>query len=84
MKTNLIKIGNSKGIRIPKNLLQKAQISDEVEIICIDHNIIISPSKKEVRKDWDKMFANNPVDDEPELKSFREIANEFDEKEWEW
>ncbi|MGB3078411.1 MAG: AbrB/MazE/SpoVT family DNA-binding domain-containing protein [Saprospiraceae bacterium] len=56
MKIAIIKIGNSKGIRLNKMLLAKYQIEDEVELIMEEAAILIKPIAKP-RQDWDKAFA---------------------------
>ncbi len=55
MKIQLIKIGNSPGIRIPKPLIQQCDLQDEVEIDVIDQKIIIS-SPEVPRSNWDQKF----------------------------
>ena len=44
MKAHIVRIGNSKGIRLPKALLQEAQLEDEVEIQAEPGRILISKS----------------------------------------
>ncbi|MDZ4741817.1 MAG: AbrB/MazE/SpoVT family DNA-binding domain-containing protein [Verrucomicrobiota bacterium] len=56
MKTALIAIGNSRGIRIPKPLIEQCGLSDDVELNVRDNAIIIQSSKAP-RSDWDKAFA---------------------------
>lgn len=46
MKSTIIKIGNSKGIRIPKPLLEESGIEKNVEISAKNGEIKITPSKK--------------------------------------
>ena len=55
MDVSVIKIGNSKGIRLSKTLLEKYNIKDQVELELEKDQIIIKP-KKEPRKGWDKAF----------------------------
>jgi len=55
MEISVIKIGNSKGIRLSKTLLEKYNIKDQVELELERDQIIIKP-KKEPRKGWDKAF----------------------------
>ena len=43
MKVSVIRIGNSKGIRLNKMLLEKYQIEDEVELILEPESIMIRP-----------------------------------------
>ena len=55
MDVSVIKIGNSKGIRLSKTLLEKYDIKDQVELELETDQIIIKP-KKEPRKGWEKAF----------------------------
>jgi antitoxin MazE len=51
---HLIKIGNSQGIRIPKPLIQQAQLEGkELDIQVVNQGILVSPSKKP-REGWEK------------------------------
>ncbi len=56
MKVSIIRIGNSKGIRLNKMLLTKYHIEDEVELIMEEQAILIKPIVKP-RQDWDKAFS---------------------------
>lgn len=55
MELSVINIGNSKGIRLSKTILEKYNISDKIEIILEKGFIILKP-KAEPRKGWDKVF----------------------------
>lgn len=55
MDISVISIGNSKGIRLTKTLIEKYNITDTVELILEKGYIIIKP-KKESRKGWEKSF----------------------------
>jgi antitoxin MazE len=55
MEANIVKIGNSKGIRLSKTLLEKYQIKDKVELLLEDDQIIIKPISKP-REGWDLKF----------------------------
>lgn len=41
MKTRIVQIGNSRGIRLPKVLLEEAQLTDEVELDAEPGRIVI-------------------------------------------
>ncbi|MFZ1676158.1 MAG: hypothetical protein WBP41_12975 [Saprospiraceae bacterium] len=56
MKIAIIKIGNSKGIRLSKMLLAKYKIEDEVDLIMEEAAILIKPIAKP-RQDWDQAFS---------------------------
>ena len=55
MDISVIAIGNSKGIRLSKTLLNKYNIKDTVEVILESDYIILKP-KETPRKDWEKAF----------------------------
>ncbi len=56
MQASIIKIGNSKGLRLSKALLEKYHIEDKVEIVQEEGFIIIKPIKKP-RQNWDEAFV---------------------------
>jgi antitoxin MazE len=55
MEVSIVKIGNSKGFRLSKTLLEKYRIKDKVELILEQNQIIIRPIE-EPRKGWDLQF----------------------------
>lgn len=77
MKTSVIRIGNSKGIRLSKMLLAKYKIEDEVELVLEPEAIIIRPVIKP-RHDWESAFAKvKDASDETLL-----IDDVLDENDW--
>ena len=57
MEVSVVKIGNSRGIRLSKTLLEKYNIRDTVDLILEKEHIIIKPLSKP-RKGWDKAFKD--------------------------
>jgi antitoxin MazE len=55
MEVSVVKIGNSRGIRLSKTLLEKYNIRDTVDLILEKGHIIIKPLSKP-RKGWEKAF----------------------------
>jgi len=55
METSIIKIGNSKGLRLSKTILEKYNIKDKVELILEKGHIILKPIISP-RKNWEKEF----------------------------
>lgn len=55
METSIIKIGNSKGLRLSKTILEKYNIKDKVELIFEKEQIILKPITSP-RKNWEKEF----------------------------
>ena len=57
MELSVINIGNSKGIRLSKTILEKYNISEKIEVILEKGHIILKP-KSTPRKNWEKQFKN--------------------------
>jgi antitoxin MazE len=55
MEVSVVKIGNSRGIRLSKTLLERYKIRDTVDLIMEKGHIIIRPLSKP-RNGWDKAF----------------------------
>jgi len=82
MKVDLVRIGNSKGIRIPKPVIEQCGLGDTVELEIKDKTIVISPAKAR-RSGWNEAFAAAAErgDEEP---LWDERATDWDEREWRW
>lgn len=80
MLVDIIKIGNSQGIRIPKNILKECDISNQVEVEVKNHNIFIKPVNP--RKNWEQFFKkmNENKDDKMLIKDNISL----DLGDWEW
>ena len=65
MELSIIKIGNSKGLRLPKEVLKQYEIEDKVQLVLDKQQIIIKPVKKP-RSGWEDAFKNmhNNEDDQ--------------------
>ena len=84
MKTKIVKIGNSQGIRIPKVLLNQTGLHDEVDIQVESDRLIIQSSRKP-RAGWTEAFALMAENkDDGLLDSVNAMDHSFDEEEWEW
>lgn len=82
MKARLVQIGNSRGIRLPKPLIEQAGLSDEVELQVQDGSIIISRADK-TRTGCAEAAASLAGSGEDALID-PPSATRFDEEEWEW
>jgi antitoxin MazE len=85
MKTKVIKIGNSKGIRIPRHILEQSGLENEVEIEVRDKKIILKPTTKP-RENWDIAFQEMAKNNDDILLDKESIENltSWDKEEWEW
>lgn len=82
MKTQIIQIGNSQGIRIPKVLLEESRISGEVDVELHPDGIIVRNAQKP-RAGWDEAFRTMAENEDAELDSTT-VATDFEKKEWQW
>lgn len=84
MRTRIVKIGNSQGIRIPKLLLERSNLAEEVELEAQDDRIIIR-STKQPRQDWESAFRAMAERGDDKLLDGDLLAQpEWDGDEWEW
>ena len=85
MITKVVKIGNSKGIRIPKSMLNESGLKKEVELELKENNIIIKPIRK-VRENWEDKFKEMAKQKDDELFDDHSLNDQtsWDNEEWEW
>jgi antitoxin MazE len=82
MRAQIIKIGNSQGIRIPKIILEQTGLKGEVELAVKDNKIIIQ-SIDAPRKDWEAAFQKMAVNKDDKFID-EEITTKWDREEWDW
>lgn len=84
MKTRIVRIGNSQGVRIPKPLLEQTGLRGEVEITAEDGSLVIRPVKKP-RDGWDTAFREMARrGDDKLIDDVAPSLSSWDEEEWEW
>ena len=84
MRAHLVRIGNSRGIRIPKTMIQHAALSEDVEINLYKGGVLIKPVN-EPRAGWDEAFRRMAKNgDDVLFDSDALVPDEWDKKEWEW
>ena len=83
MKIELVRIGNSRGIRIPKPILEQCGFRDTVDLRIENDRLVIAPGRR-AREGWEEAFgaAGSSEDDELLLESLP--PNHFDLEEWRW
>ena len=82
MKTKIVRIGNSRGIRIPKPLLEQAGLQDEVELRIVDSGIVIESTTRR-RVGWSDAARTLHARGEHELLD-EPTGTAFDDAEWVW
>lgn len=80
MDISVIPIGNSKGIRLPKTLLEKYNITDKVELILEKGYIILKP-KSGPRTGWEKSFKKMHDAGDDKLL-FNDVFDDENLEEW--
>ena len=82
IRSKVVKIGNSRGIRIPRTLLEQAGLTDEVEMM-VEGNRLIVHSAHLPRSGWEARFAEMTKQGDDQLLD--EITpTEWDQDEWTW
>lgn len=80
MLVSVIRIGNSKGIRFPKVVLERLGIKDKMDMEVTDKGIILSPVADIPRKGWAEAFCRMHENNEDIL----EDVPGGEDFEWEW
>ena len=84
VKTRLIRIGNSQGIRIPQPLIKQAGLGSEVELEAQPGELIIRPARSP-RQGWDAQFqAMAEAGDDRLLDGEPLSLTEWEASEWRW
>lgn len=83
MRTSIIRIGNSQGIRIPKILLQQSHLGTEVELAVEDERIVIS-SASHPRQGWDEQFRLMAESGDDKMIDEGSVQTEWEKEEWQW
>jgi antitoxin MazE len=82
MRAQLTRIGNSRGIRIPKPLIEQCGLEDDVELRVTAQGLVIAPHRK-ARRGWKQAFITDQSFEEGLLLKGLP-ASAFDAGEWEW
>ena len=83
MKVKLVSIGNSKGIRIPRSIIEACGFEDEIEFDVGDRFVVLAPVDK-ARAGWNEAFAAMAAagDDAPVVSE--PLPHDWVEREWRW
>jgi antitoxin MazE len=84
MKTSVIRIGNSRGIRIPKTLLEQCRLRDEVELEVVEDHLVVRSATKP-RSGWEDAFRKMHEQGDDVLLDQESLpATHWDNTEWQW
>ena len=83
MKIKLISIGNSKGIRIPRSVIEQCGFSYQIEM-CVGNGVVELTRTRETREDWEAGFEAMAKTGDDTLLFPDDMAHDWDEAEWAW
>lgn len=84
MVIRLVQIGNSKGIRLPKKIIEQFSFTDEIEAEIKKDGLLLK-KKTKPRAGWKKQILKEiKKNGYPEMLIPDNIQNDFDESEWQW
>ena len=81
VKSRIVRIGNSQGLRIPRTLLEQAGLSAEVSLHVTEEGLLITPVPQ-ARVGWADAATALQRDEAATEDPF--ITTDFDEGDWEW
>ena len=80
METSIIKIGNSRGLRLSKTILEKYNIKEKVELILEKGQIILRPIEKTI-KNWENEFKKMRLNEDDKLL-MNDVFDDENLEEW--
>lgn len=83
MKTRLVQIGTTKALRIPKSMLTKTRLPDEVEVTVVQDSLVVRPIRKR-RAGWAAACAEMRRNGDDQLLDGPSSLTTWDQEEWEW
>ncbi len=85
MKAKIIRIGNSRGVRIPKPILEDIGLHGEVDLQVHEGSIVIRPVARP-REVWEQAFQSMPASRDDQLldEELLSYQSSWDDEEWQW
>lgn len=83
MKAKIIKIGNSKGIRLPNELIKEYHLEEEVTIELREDCIVLKPVVVDPRASWEEMYKKMDHTLTQEEKDWMDVEDPIPE-DWTW
>jgi antitoxin MazE len=88
MRSKLVQIGNSKGIRLPKAILQAVGLQDAVDLRVEEGRLVVTPARRRrrPREGWrEAILADIEKNGAPEVDAdWLNMPNEWDAAGWQW
>lgn len=84
MRARIVRIGNSRGLRLPKSLLEECQLGDTVDV-SVEAGVLVVRPIRAPRDGWEQAFqAMAKAGDDVLLDPEAPMGTAWDEAEWDW
>lgn len=84
MKASVIPIGNSRGVRIPRGLLEQCALRDTVELEVRPDGLLIRPARR-ARAGWEEAFQRMAQAGDDALVDAGDVPpTQWESHEWRW
>ena len=83
MRAKIIKVGNSRGIRIPKGTLVQLGFEDEVDL-AVDGSRLIIQAAKDPRAGWEQAAREQAMDSAARARLLPDFFEDEDFSDWVW
>ena len=84
METKITNIGNSKGIIIPKAIIEQCGLKDKINLEVKDNRLVISPKIDGPRQGWEDAIIAAGGSEDDKLLMGDYLEHSWDEEEWNW
>lgn len=81
MRAKLVRVGNSRGVRLPKAMIEEAGLTDEIELRLRGTEIVIAAVKR-VREGWAEDAREMAKREKGLIMPY--VPTKFDVEEWRW
>lgn len=83
MKAKLVAIGNSRGVRLPRSVIEECGLGEQIDMRVERGTVVLAPAPG-TREGWDTAFVAvaEAGDDAPLMPDT--LANEWDDEDWTW
>lgn len=84
MKVTIVHIGNSRGVRLPKAVMEQCNLTDEADLDVRDGQVILRATQH-ARSGWEAAFtAMRKAGDDTLLNADAAATSAWDRNEWHW
>lgn len=84
LNARIVKVGNSRGIRLPKLVLEQLGFGEQVEIEVQSDQLVIRPVTTKARQGWEEQFRLMAERGDDQLLDGGQIGASSWDEEWQW